>query len=80
MFNTTVLEALADAGIPAYFDEDEGILIAHPTDVPQDQAKSGDHVMVTPRRDGTGYYATAWEPDGHAGLRRGSPPCTRRMP
>ncbi|MGG7574179.1 hypothetical protein [Streptomyces sirii] len=64
MFNATVLEALAAAGIPAYFDEEEGILIAHPADVPQDRAKSGDHVMVTPRRDGSGYYATAWEPDG----------------
>ncbi|MEU5430546.1 hypothetical protein AB0H73_33785 [Streptomyces olivoreticuli] len=52
-FNTIVLEALAAAGIPAYFDEDEGILIAHPTDVPQDQAKSGDHVLATRRRDGT---------------------------
>ncbi|WP_208874745.1 hypothetical protein [Streptomyces sp. PBH53] len=61
MFTTTVLEALAAVSVPGYFDEDEGIVIAHPADVPQNKAKRGEHVVVFPHR---GYYVTAWEPDG----------------
>lgn len=65
MFNATVIEALAAANVPAYYDEDEGLLVAHSADVPQGRAILGEHVVIQPReRDGGGYYAVAWEPDG----------------
>ncbi|MFE2157039.1 hypothetical protein ACFW9M_04410 [Streptomyces lydicus] len=65
MFNTTMLAALTAADVPAYFDEDEELLIAHPADVPQGKAVLGAHVVLAPRdRDGRGYYAVAWEPYG----------------
>ncbi|MFE0058739.1 hypothetical protein [Streptomyces sp. NPDC059003] len=66
MFTATVLKALAAADVPAYFDEEEELLVAHRADVPQDRAKSGEHVVVTRRWNGSGYYAVAWEPDGTA--------------
>ncbi|WP_051819425.1 hypothetical protein [Streptomyces sp. NRRL S-920] len=67
MFNTTVIEALAAADVPAFYDEDQSLLIAHAADVPQDRAPLGEHVVIQPRdRDGGGYFAVAWEPDGLA--------------
>ncbi|MBT2396304.1 hypothetical protein [Streptomyces sp. ISL-100] len=65
MFTATVLEALATADVPAYYDDEEALLIAHSADVPQSRATFGEHVVIQPRnRDGSGYYAVAWEPDG----------------
>ncbi|WP_406153029.1 hypothetical protein OG217_05075 [Streptomyces sp. NBC_01023] len=65
MFTATMLEALAAADVPAYYDDEEGLLIAHSADVPQSRAPLGEHVVIQPlNRDGSGYYAVAWEPDG----------------
>ncbi|MFK0294282.1 hypothetical protein ACIQU6_27945 [Streptomyces sp. NPDC090442] len=65
MFNSTVLEALSGVGIPGYVDEEEGLLVAHPANVPQDRALYGEHVVVIPQNcDGSGYYAVAWGLDG----------------
>ncbi|MGW7521858.1 hypothetical protein ACWGJ2_40465 [Streptomyces sp. NPDC054796] len=60
------LAALAAVQVPAYFNEKEGMLVAHPADVPRDQALSGEHVLVSPReyRTGRGYSAVARVPDG----------------
>ncbi|MFJ9416646.1 hypothetical protein ACIRPT_20990 [Streptomyces sp. NPDC101227] len=66
MFTTAIaLEALAAVGVPAYFDEEEGLLVAHPADVPQRKALSGEHVVLSPLDlTGRGYRAAAWVPDG----------------
>ncbi|MFE3139705.1 hypothetical protein [Streptomyces scopuliridis] len=64
MFTTTVLEALAAAKIPAYVDEVMPYVVAHPVDVPQDEAESGEHVIVTTLDGATPIYrAEAWVPD-----------------
>ncbi|MER5301394.1 hypothetical protein ABT039_18230 [Streptomyces lasiicapitis] len=65
MFNTTVIEALAAADVPAYYDENEGLLIAHSADTPRERAILGEHVVIQPLdREGNGYCAVAWEPNG----------------
>ncbi|MCX4677679.1 hypothetical protein OG413_20620 [Streptomyces sp. NBC_01433] len=65
MFPTTALEALAAVGVPGYFDTEEGLLIAHPADVSQERALSGEHVVLTPPDSMVpGWSAIAYEPDG----------------
>ncbi|MGI5337750.1 hypothetical protein ACQEVS_10275 [Streptomyces sp. CA-181903] len=64
-FNATALDALTAAGTPAYLDQEEGFVIAHPADVPKEQATAGHHVTVARGPYGRGYCATAWESHGN---------------
>ncbi|MEV0487318.1 hypothetical protein AB0I69_42800 [Streptomyces sp. NPDC050508] len=68
----TVIAQLIDAGVGAFWDYDESMLIAHPATISEDDAlMSGQHIMVNwsgadrvTAPDGASFEATAWEPDG----------------
>ncbi|MGA5411522.1 hypothetical protein ACPCSC_30245 [Streptomyces lavendulocolor] len=66
---TVIITALTNAGVGAFWDT-ELILIAHPAGLTQEQALTGEHVvidwMATPGAttlEGAKLEATAWEPD-----------------
>ncbi|WP_331725971.1 hypothetical protein [Streptomyces sp. NBC_00470] len=67
-----LLSALADAGVDGFHDEEEGVIFAHPTNVPQEQALDHTHVMIAwtpddsaqPGSDLGHIDATLWQPDG----------------
>lgn len=67
---TSIITALTDAGVGAFWDT-ERILIAHPAGLTEEQALTGEHVLVdwtaapgATTLDGAKLEATAWEPDG----------------
>ncbi|WP_445517336.1 hypothetical protein [Streptomyces sp. NEAU-174] len=62
---TMLLDALATHGISAFYDVDEGLLIAHPATIPQEKVMAGEHiVLTTPGTASPGCHATAWAPEG----------------
>ncbi|MGW0757081.1 hypothetical protein ACWD1Y_11435 [Streptomyces sp. NPDC002814] len=68
---TAMISALHAAGVGAFWDTDDGLLIAHPTTVDQRDAFKGQHVWVDWKEgddattfDGATLEATVWEPDG----------------
>ncbi|MGW1275568.1 hypothetical protein ACWD4V_01235 [Streptomyces tsukubensis] len=60
MSRTVILEALATAGVAAYVDDD-GLLIAHPADVPRDKALCGEFIILATLDGSQDWYrAEAW--------------------
>lgn len=66
----TIMSALATAGVGAFWESEEGMLIAHPLTNVQDTALNGEHVMIEwsgvgiPAEERTTLEATVWRPDG----------------
>ncbi|MFI1312903.1 hypothetical protein ACH4TS_22575 [Streptomyces albidoflavus] len=68
-----LLDALRRAGVAGFYDAEEGVVIAHPSHVPQERALTKPHVLlqVFTASDGwpDGFSAVAWTPDDAVGLR-----------
>ncbi|MGW7089996.1 hypothetical protein ACWGH2_41805 [Streptomyces sp. NPDC054871] len=65
-----VLSACKDIGVAAYFNPWDGVIYAHPNDVPQSKALDGMHVMIAieeasfPSSEAPPMRVSAWVPDG----------------
>ncbi|MER7223397.1 hypothetical protein [Streptomyces rubradiris] len=56
-----VLSALSDIGVPAFYDQGEMVVLAHPAGTSRNHVVTGEHVTITVLGDRT-VKATAWKP------------------
>jgi hypothetical protein len=67
-----ITSTFVNAGVGAFWEAEEGMLIAHPLTTRQDDALNGEHIMVewssavpnTPTEERATLTATVWVPDG----------------